>query len=210
MGNTTSQFELVLNFAFEYFAATCLGPLLSGAVRMSNVRASGGPAMSRQPWARQPLGWPIRCSFLVAAACLAGLLVVARKLEPDPRGFGTHTQLGLRNCAFLTVTGRLCPTCGMTTSFAWFYRGQLGRAWHANPAGCLYALLTIPFMAWLVWSALANEPVGFRSLSAPLAGILVTAVALGLASWLIRLIVSPGVMVEPEENLPAFARAAGL
>ena len=51
--------------------------------------------MSRQHLARQPLGWPIRCSFLVAAACLVGLLVVARKLEPDPRGFGTHTQLGL-------------------------------------------------------------------------------------------------------------------
>ena len=59
--------------------------------------------------ARQPLGWPIRCSFLVAAACLAGLLVVARKLEPDPRGFGTHTQLGLPRCAFLTRDGAAVP-----------------------------------------------------------------------------------------------------
>ena len=41
--------------------------------------------MSRQLVDRQPLGWPIRCLFLVAAACLAGLLVVARKLEPEPR-----------------------------------------------------------------------------------------------------------------------------
>ena len=53
----------------------------------------------------QPLGWPIRCLLLVAAAGLVGLLVLARKLEPDPRGFGTHTQLGLRPCAFLTADG---------------------------------------------------------------------------------------------------------
>ena len=98
---------------------------------------------SATPWS-STLGWPIRCSLLVAAAGLAGLLVLARKLEPDPRGFGTHTQLGLRPCAFLTVTGRLCPTCGMTTSFAWFVRGRIDRSWQANPAGCLYALLTVP------------------------------------------------------------------
>jgi hypothetical protein len=166
--------------------------------------------MSRQPFARQSLVWPIRCSFLVAAVCLVGVMVVARKLEPDPRGFGTHTQLGLRPCVFLTVTGRLCPTCGMTTSFAWSTRGRIDRSWQANPAGCIYALLTVPLIAWLLVSAAANKPLGFRSLSTPLAGMLVAAVALGLASWLIRLIVSPGVLVEPEENLPAFARAAGL
>jgi hypothetical protein len=166
--------------------------------------------MIGQPVAHQPLGWPIRCSLLVAAAGLAGLLLLARKLEPDPRGFGTHTQLGLRPCAFLTVTGRLCPTCGMTTSFAWLTRGRIDRSWQANPAGCLYALLTVPLMAWLVSSAVANEPVGFRSLSAPLIGSLVAAVAVGLASWLIRWIVSPSLPVEPGESLAAVARAAGL
>jgi Protein of unknown function (DUF2752) len=166
--------------------------------------------MSRHPSGRKPLGWPIRCSFLIAAACLVGLLVVARKLEPDPRGFGTHTQLGLRPCAFLTVTGRLCPTCGMTTSFAWFYRGRIDRSWQANPAGCVYALLTVPLIAWLVLSAVANEQVGLSGRPYALTGMLVAAIALGLASWLIRLMISPGVLAEPEENLPAFVRAAGL
>jgi hypothetical protein len=166
--------------------------------------------MNRQRVARHPLGWPIRCSFLVAAACLAGLLVVARKLEPDPRGFGTHTQLGLPRCAFLSVTGRLCPTCGMTTSFAWLARGRIDRSWQANPAGCLYALLTVPLLSWLVSSAIANEPVGFKDLSAPLAGLVFAAVALGLASWFIRLIVSLSVLVGPGDNLAALAGAAGL
>ena len=166
--------------------------------------------MSRQRVARHPLGWPIRCSFLVAAACLAGLLVVARRLEPDPRGFGTHTQLGLPPCAFLAVTGRLCPTCGMTTSFAWLTRGRIDRSWQANPAGCLYALLTIPVVSWLVSSAVANQPLGFQGLSAPLTGLLFAAIALGLASWLIRLIVLPSVLVGPGENLTAIARTNGL
>ena len=166
--------------------------------------------MSRQHVARHSLGWPIRCSFLAAAACLAGLLVVARSLEPDPRGFGTHTQLGLPRCAFLAVTGRLCPTCGMTTSFAWLTRGRIDRSWQANPAGCLYALLTVPLLSWLVWSAVANEPVGFQCPSAPLSGLVIAAVALGLASWLIRLIVSPSVLVGPGENLTAIARTNGL
>ena len=119
-------------------------------------------------------------------------------------------SLGFRPCAFLTVTGRLCPTCGMTTSFAWLMRGRIDRSWQANPAGCLFALLTVPLMAWLVLSAVANQPVGFQVSGGPLTGLLVAAVVLSLASWLIRLIVSPGVLVEPGTSLAALARAAGL
>jgi hypothetical protein len=147
-----------------------------------------------QQFDRQPLGWRIRSLLVVAAAGLAGLLILARTLEPDPRGFGTHTQLGLRPCAFLTATGRLCPSCGMTTSYAWLARGQIDRSWNANPAGCLYALLSVPLIFWMVSSAIAKRPVGFQSLMKPLAGLLFAAVFLGLASWLIRLIVSPAVL----------------
>lgn len=46
------------------------------------------------------------------------LLVVARSLDPDPAGMGTHKQLGLGGCAMLTGTGVPCPMCGMTTTFA--------------------------------------------------------------------------------------------
>jgi len=147
--------------------------------------------------------------LLVAAASLAGLMGLAKTLKPDPRGFGTHTQLGLRPCAFATLTGRLCPTCGMTTSFAWFARGRMDRSWQANPAGCLFALLTVPLIAWLVGSAVENRPVGFSSLSRPFYGLLIAAVVLSLASWLIRLIVSPAVLVKPGPSLEAAARAIG-
>jgi hypothetical protein len=165
--------------------------------------------MIRQPEDSQPLGWPIRSLLLIAAAGLAGLLGLARTLEPDPRGFGTHTQLGMRPCAFAILTGRLCPTCGMTTSFAWFVRGRIGRSWQANPAGCLIALLTVPLIAWLVGSAVANHPVGCSSLSRPFYGLLVATVVLSLASWMIRLIVSPAVLVRPGPGPGAAASTTG-
>jgi hypothetical protein len=151
--------------------------------------------MNQQRRALDPLGWPIRCVLSAAAAGILGLLGLARKLEPDPRGFGTHTQLGLPSCSFLRTTGRLCPTCGMTTAFAWFVRGRIDRSLQANPAGCVLALLTVPIMIWLVWSAVANEPVGFSSVSRPVLVLLFAAVALSVACWLVRLIVSPAVPV---------------
>jgi hypothetical protein len=147
--------------------------------------------------------------LLVAAAGLAGLLGLAKALEPDPRGFGTHVQLGLRPCAFVSLTGRLCPTCGMTTAFAWFMRGRLDRSWQANPAGCLLALLAIPLMGWLVASAVRGEPVGSRSLTGPLTGLLVAASVLSLACWLVRLIGSPAVLSGPGPGPAAAARALG-
>jgi hypothetical protein len=157
----------------------------------------------------QPLGWSIRAALLGAAALLLGLLGLARRLEPDPRGFGTHTQLGMPPCMFATLTGRLCPTCGMTTSFAWFTRGRIDRSWQANPAGCVFALLTVPLIVWLVGTAVENHPIGFATLNGPLFGLLVAAVVLSLASWLIRLIVSSAVLVKSAPSLEAAARTSG-
>jgi hypothetical protein len=157
----------------------------------------------------QPLGWPIRSLLVVVAAGLAGLLILGRMLEPDPRGFGTHTQLGLRPCAFLTATGRFCPTCGMTTSYAWLARGQVARSWKASPAGCVYALLSGPLIIWMVLSAIANRTIGIQNLALPLASILFAAVLLGLASWLIRLTVSPAVLVGPGGRLWPMTGLAG-
>ncbi len=165
--------------------------------------------MYRERRAAHPLGWPVRCVLLVAAAGTLGLLGLARRLEPDPRGFGTHTQLGMPPCSFLRMTGRLCPTCGMTTAFAWSVRGRVDRSWQANPAGCVLALLSVPLMVWLLVSALANEPAGFSSLSRPLAIAVVAAVVLSLACWLIRLIVSPTVPVGQRARPDAFAGTGG-
>ncbi len=147
--------------------------------------------MSARPSDRQQLEGPARWLLVLVAAGLAALLGVARWLEPDPRGYGTHTQLGLGPCAFATITGRPCPTCGMTTSFAWFSRGCLARSWQANPGGCLIALLSIPVGFWLLLCCWFKRPVGFQSIDRPLMVLLVSIVAASFAFWFIRIIGAP-------------------
>src|SRR3954470_21837600 len=62
----------------------------------------------------------------LAIGCLAVLLMAAR-LTPAHRGGGSHTgkPLGMYSCAFMDRTGLPCPSCGMTTSFTWFVRGNV-------------------------------------------------------------------------------------
>src|SRR4051794_36631374 len=144
--------------------------------------------MMSPPRERARLGRPTRIALVVSALGLAAVLGVARWLEPDPRGFGTHTQLGLAPCAFALVTGHRCPTCGMTTSFAWFARGRFDRAWRANPAGSVLAPTCVALVPWLLAGAARGRPMGFRSLDRPLTGLVVVTVALCLVSWTIRLI----------------------
>ncbi len=85
----------------------------------------------------------------IALACLSGLvLTIARVLSPSPNGLGTHQQLGLPPCFFHQFTGIPCPTCGMTTSFAYTVRLQFYEAFVTQPFGmlvCILAALLIPF-----------------------------------------------------------------
>jgi len=55
---------------------------------------------------------------VVVALPTLTVLAIARHLQPDPAGVGTHTQLGLGRCPVLALTGYPCPMCGMTTTFA--------------------------------------------------------------------------------------------
>lgn len=75
---------------------------------------------------------------VVAAVCLT-LLTLAAMITPSVEGHGTHTQLGLPPCGFAMAFNRPCPTCGMTTSFAHAVRGELGRAFIAQPFGAALA-----------------------------------------------------------------------
>lgn len=53
---------------------------------------------------------------------------------------GTHRQLHLPRCGFVSMTGFPCPSCGMTTAFAYTVRGQWGSAVHAQLVGFLLAV----------------------------------------------------------------------
>ena len=93
---------------------------------------------------------------------LLGLLAVALWLEPDPRGFGTHQQLGLPPCTFSTIFGFRCPSCGMTTSWSHTVRGQLLAAAQANTGGVMLALLAISVGPWLLVSGVRGCWIGWN------------------------------------------------
>jgi Protein of unknown function (DUF2752) len=83
---------------------------------------------------------------MIASGVLLGsvaLLGTAARLTPPAAGLGAHTQLGLSPCSFPMLFGIPCPTCGMTTSFAHFVRGNLITSFHTQPAGMLLAFSTL-------------------------------------------------------------------
>lgn len=76
---------------------------------------------------------------IVLAVCIVVMLLAAW-LRPDPSGMGTHRQLGFLPCGLVIATGIPCPTCGMTTAFAWMARGHIRTAFAAQPFGATLAL----------------------------------------------------------------------
>lgn len=87
--------------------------------------------------------WRSRLVALVVLAGTGGVLAVAVYLRPDARGYGTHQQLGAGPCGMLVTTGLPCPTCGMTTAFAYTVRGQWLSALRAQPGGFVLCLGTV-------------------------------------------------------------------
>ncbi|HKX27228.1 MAG TPA: DUF2752 domain-containing protein [Blastocatellia bacterium] len=101
----------------------------------------------------------------LSLSVMAGLLLaVARMLQPSSRGVGTHEQLGLPPCPFLHFTGIPCPSCGLTTSFAYAARFNFSAALTTQPFGLIAFFLTvsiIPLSLYLIrhripWSELIH------------------------------------------------------
>ncbi len=85
--------------------------------------------------------------FLVALGS-GSLLTVAALLSPSEKGLGTHEQLKLPECGWITIFDLPCPTCGMTTAFSHAADGNLLASFHTQPMGSLLALSTaIAFLA---------------------------------------------------------------
>ena len=71
------------------------------------------------------------------------VLAIAVWLVPDAEGHGTHLQLGLNSCSFLTMTGQPCPMCGATTTFTLFGEAQPIAAIINQPFAALLFVLTV-------------------------------------------------------------------
>ena len=104
--------------------------------------------MSTDLSASQPLQRTVRPELtrrlLAAAVSLAcgAVLVVAVLLSPDASGAGTHEQMGLPACGWITHMDIPCPTCGFTTAFAHAADGNILAAFDAQPMGALLAIAT--------------------------------------------------------------------
>jgi hypothetical protein len=79
---------------------------------------------------------------------LVVFVVLALWIRPDPRGFGTHEQLGLPACKMMEWTGIPCPGCGVTTSVALFGHGRFLAALHNQPLGFLVGIAIPVCAAW--------------------------------------------------------------
>ncbi|CAN5727034.1 DUF2752 domain-containing protein [soil metagenome] len=135
------------------------------------------------------LGWRSRLALVLGALGLSGSLVIVRWLEPDPRGFGTHTGLGLPPCSFQARTGKNCPGCGLTTAMSWMVRGRISEAWRAHPVGTLLGPLCLAIVPWMLVSAGSGRPRwGARTVLGPLVGFLVAILALCLLAWTLRML----------------------
>jgi hypothetical protein len=108
----------------------------AGADQSVRVSSTVATAVMPRPLLRSRIAWAI--FFSIATAVVA----TAAMLTPSPLGHGTHTQLGLPPCGFLSFTGVPCPGCGLTTAFSHMVRLEVVGAARANAFGVPLFLVT--------------------------------------------------------------------
>lgn len=105
----------------------------------------------------------VRATLLAVAVALVGVFAAAFRINPYdedgvPRTMSTHTQLGMMPCNFVVLTGKPCPSCGMTTSFALLVRGDVMASMRANWVGSTICVLWATTLLWAVASGVAGKP----------------------------------------------------
>lgn len=115
------------------------------------------------------------------------VFAVAIRLDPYRGGKvwleGTHRQLNLPECTFKSLTGKPCPTCGMTSSFALLVRGDLANSLQANAAGTVMALFLLAFAPWCLASAWKGRLLFVRSLEGATLRLMGTLLLLAFVRW---------------------------
>ncbi len=76
------------------------------------------------------------------------LLFIGFYFEPDPRGLGTHEQLGARPCSMIRWFDLPCPGCGVTTSVTLATHGDFWASFANQPFGFLAFALGALFSLW--------------------------------------------------------------
>lgn len=133
--------------------------------------------------------WPRALSFerafwLVAAIAIWTVLGLSVWLDPDPRGIGTHEQLGLPPCGFVQVfDGVPCPSCGFTTTYALAAHLRPVEALKNQPFGFALFLLTVAAAPLSSWAAARGVSLFEVTERWPWGRIFVGFLALWLLAW---------------------------
>ena len=140
------------------------------------------PSLESLPLARRGrITLAVGSLFLLAGFCLAA------SVDPDPRGFGTHQQLGLPPCTFQDQFKLPCPSCGMTTSWSLATRGEVLEAARINCGGlalAIIALAYLPASCYFIWRGRSTRG-GWFSLALGIS--ILTSLMIAIAQWLWRL-----------------------
>jgi Protein of unknown function (DUF2752) len=149
---------------------------------------------TEQP-AKPGLTWGVRFALLFLVAVIGALFSIALLEKMDPYGAdgvarkdGTHEQLGLPPCTFKSLTGKLCPSCGMSTSFALLMRGDVINSYRANAVGTLLAVFLLLCIPWALISLMGNRLVYIASLERALTWAVAIFLTLLLVRWAIVLL----------------------
>jgi hypothetical protein len=121
-------------------------------------------------------------ALLIAAAC-GTVFVLAAIATPNPDGLGSHRTLGLARCEFLHRTGLPCPSCGMTTSFAWFVRGNFLASFYVQPMGFVLAVLAAMTFWTALYVAITGKPAYVLLNLVPRRYTLLPLLLFGAAAW---------------------------
>ncbi len=115
---------------------------------------------------------------------------VARLLVPDPRGLGTHEQLGLPPCTTALLFGIPCPTCGMTTAFSLMARGRVLDAFRTQPAGAFFSIAAAMIAVFCVVFAAIGKGPAMRLTARQVGAAVVAVVVIVIAAWIYKLSVA--------------------
>ena len=89
---------------------------------------------------------------------------------------------------FMYLTGKPDPTCGLTRTFAWVWRGDLGPAVHVYPLGPFLFVIAVTVVAYLGIAVIIGRRLSFhvpRRIWLPVVVVSVLALA---ANWTAKLI----------------------
>lgn len=110
----------------------------------------------------RPMTRVVRAVLAAVGVALIAIFGAAAYINPykgdgGAKKMSTHTQLGLPPCNFAELSGKPCPSCGMTTSFALLVRGDVANSLRANWVGTLICVIWALTMVWALGSALRGR-----------------------------------------------------